>query len=125
MDGELNRALQLLTHMEGPVLIERYSLQKSPDHGLYERIKLTARVDDRVWYLTHRIMSALSAALCFGVVIVGGIMTSISNPNPFQYCAVILPVSIISLGSFLFLFSYESGAGLDASGQELFIILTF
>lgn len=109
MDGRFNCVLQLATCASRPVLTEPSSLKQSPNHGLYERIKLAARVEDKVWYLSHRIMAAVSAAFCFGVVIVGGVMTSISNPNPFQYCAAFLPVSINP-----FVLS-ERSTGLDAS----------
>lgn len=86
-------ALQLLVKASRPELTRPPSLKRSKP-GDYARIKMIARVESRRWYLSHRIISMLSAILCFVVVIVGGVMTSISNRNLFQYLAAFLPVSI-------------------------------
>lgn len=61
--------------------------------GRASRLKLIARVDDPAWYWGHRTMSALSAALCFTVITIGGSMAVVSDVSVLQGIGAFIMVS--------------------------------
>lgn len=59
-----------------------------------QEIKSIAKVDDNTWYYAHLITSMLSVLLCLSIVLIGGTMTVLLNPDPLQGVAAF---SIVSL----------------------------
>lgn len=56
-------------------------------------IKSVAKVDDYTWYYGHLVISSLAIVLCVLIILVGGIMIVLLNPDPLQGVAAFSIVS--------------------------------
>ncbi|KAI0136670.1 amino acid permease-domain-containing protein [Xylariales sp. AK1849] len=94
--------------------------------GTLQDLTSTIKINDKTWYLFHRITSGLAVALCVCIIFIGGGMTYSNNRGPLQGIAAFLIIGIfIALTAVLkILRSKEKAHGFWSRRTVMFVDLT-